>query len=194
MMRLLTALSIIIVSITFLGDKANANNEIEYPDLVSVFQSVCLKGGVDPTKPIAVLENLDGWHEQQDPVINVKNLGISKSINGRVYFGKTLSQREWSGKINDKDATFLIASLKSKKKYKNICAVIIEDAKNAIPYADATKEAFATFGMKRKSVDLAHYFEFTGKLKPNKHRVRGEIFSRSQVGYKKETMHIYIAY
>ena len=71
---------------------------------------------------------------------------------------------------------------------------MLEGPQNAMPYADELRAAFKAFGIKGKSVDLVHYFEFAGKYGAEKHPVRGEIFSRSLSGERKETTHIYVAY
>jgi hypothetical protein len=71
---------------------------------------------------------------------------------------------------------------------------MLDGPRNAMPYADELKTAFKTFGIGGKSVDLVHYFEFAGKVGPEKHPVRGEIFTRSLSGSSKQTTHIYLAY
>ena len=70
----------------------------------------------------------------------------------------------------------------------------MEDVRNAMPYSDELKLDFKEFGIGGKSVDLAHYFEYAGKVGAEKHPVRGEIFTRSFGTTGKQTMHIYVAY
>jgi hypothetical protein len=86
------------------------------------------------------------------------------------------------------------AAFEGKVRYPNLCAIVLEGAHDAMPYGGPLRDTFKAFGIGGKSVDLIHYYEFAGKVGPDKHPVRGEVFSRSMSGRIKETMHIYVAY
>lgn len=102
--------------------------------------------------------------------------------------------------IDGRDSKIILLTFPEKERFKHACVVTVAGIKNAMPYSDMLSDAFKEFGIKRKSVDLVHYFEFSGKLDPakqpvaEKHQVMGEIFTRSQAGDAKEFTHIYVAY
>ena len=88
----------------------------------------------------------------------------------------------------------MLAKFSEKDRYPHLCALVIDGINNAMPYANDIKAAFKTFGIGGKSVDLVHYFEFSGKIAADRHPVRGEIFSRSLASGNAKSMHIYVAY
>ena len=167
--------------------------DAEVPTAVSTFAKLCLAGGIDPAaRPIALSEA--GWVRSSDGYIDVPKLSISKAIERNYDFSKPQTTDNWSGTIDGRDAKIVLASFAAKNRYPNICALTIEDIKNAMPYGGELRAAFKEFGIGGKSVDLVHYFEFAGKVGPEKHPVRGEVFTRSFTTGGKNTMHIYIAY
>lgn len=177
-----------------------ADSGAEYPSAVATFSNICLTNGVDPATRIAALETAAGWELDDRVTVDIQSMAISRAISVNYSFAKIRESQQWSGMIDGQKARFVLASFEGKTRYPNLCALVIEGAKNAMPYGGELKEAFKAFGIKGKSVDLVHYYEFAGTLKPGeqgvekKHPVRGEIFTRSQSGNIKETMHIYIAY
>ena len=166
---------------------------MEYPAAVSTFAEICLTGDLDPNARVLALETGD-WTEDPGVSIDIAKLEISRAIDKNYRFSRLDSARQWSGSIDGQPARLVLAKFSEKDRYPNLCALVMEGAKNAMPYGDAVRSAFREFGIKGKSVDLVHYYEFAGKVGAEKHPVRGEIFTRSQAGSSKETMHIYVAY
>lgn len=183
-----------------LAAPAHADDGAEYPDAVPTFANICLVPGVDPQDRVNALTAAKGWTEDADVNVYIEGLGKSRAIEVNYSFKNVKEARQWSGMIDGQKARIVLASFDGKVRYPNLCALVMEGAKNALPYGRDLGEAFKAYGVKGKSVDLVHYYEFAGKLKPGehpvetKHPVRGEIFTRSQSGYTEETMHIYLAY
>lgn len=168
--------------------------DVEYPSAVATFQRICLVPGVASADRLAAIGSETGWTEDQSVTFDIPKLGISKTIDRNYSFDKVEGARQWSGNIDGHKAHFVLATFAGKQRYPNLCALILDGPRNAMPYSDDLKAAFKTFGIGGKSVDLVHYFEFAGKVGPDKHPVRGEIFTRSLSGSSKQTTHIYVAY
>lgn len=168
--------------------------DLEYPSAVATFQRVCLMPGVAPADRLAAIGSETGWLEDQSVTLDIPKLGISKAIDRNYSFANVAGARQWSGDIDGHKARFVLATFAGKPRYQNLCALILDGPRNAMPYADGLKAAFKTYGIGGKSVDLVHYYEFAGKIGPEKHPVRGEIFTRSLSGSSKQTTHIYVAY
>lgn len=183
----------VLASASFAGT-ARAEPVAEYPSAVSAFSGFCLMNGVDPNDRIRALENASGWTEDTAVTVDIPQMEVSPAISRNYRFKEVEAARQWSGTIDGAPARIVLASFEGEQRYKNLCAITMEGAKNAMPYGDELKEAFKAYGIKGKSVDLVHYYEFSGKVGPEKHPARGEIFTRSRSGDAKETMHIYLAY
>ena len=165
----------------------------ELPSAVSTFKSVCLTGAMDPaTRPAAL--TAAGWSKVPSASVDVAKLNISRAIDKNYDFAKPDTVEQWTGMIDGRPAIAVLASYPANRRYPHLCGVVVDGISNAMPYSDALKAAFKEFGIGGKSVDLVHYFEYAGKVGPDKHPVRGEIFTRSLVGTSKNTMHIYVAY
>jgi hypothetical protein len=181
-----------LVVLTF-GTAAAAQPVAELPTAVATFDKVCLAGGLDPAaRPTSLMAA--GWQKAHAASIDVRKLGISKAIDTNFDFSKPELTEQWNGTIDGRPASVLLARFPAKRRYMNLCALTVEGVRNAMPYSDQLKAAFGTFGIKGKSVDLVHYFEYAGKVGVEKHPVRGEIFTRSQATGGRETMHVYVAY
>jgi hypothetical protein len=165
----------------------------EAPGTVKAFNSICLSGGLEPAARPASLAAA-GWIKAPATTIDARNLMFSRTIELNFDFSTPETQEEWSSTIDGKRAKVILATFPAKRRYPNLCALIIDDISNAMPYSDDLKAAFKAFGIGGKSVDLVHYFEYAGKVGAEKHPVRGEIFSRSQVSGHPKSMHIYVAY
>jgi hypothetical protein len=120
-------------------------------------------------------------------------MSISKAIDKNYSFREVSSARQWSGEVDGQQARFVLATFNEKSRYPNLCALVLDGPRNAMPYGHELGSSFKAFGIGGKSVDLVHYFEFAGKIGPDKHPVRGEVFSRSLSG-PGQTTHIYVAY
>ena len=172
---------------------AQAQPQAELPSVVSTFEKTCLSGGLDPAaRPVALQQA--GWTKDAAPDITVKNLGISRAIEVNYDFSKPDAVEQWSSTIDGKRARVVLASFPTKRRYPNLCALVVDDVTNALPYGNDLRTAFKSFGIGGKSVDLVHYYEFAGKVGADKHPVRGEIFTRSLASGAKNSMHIYVAY
>ncbi len=167
--------------------------DAEVPSVVSTFAKICLAGGVDPSARLAAL-SAAGWSKNETTYIDVPSLAISKAIERNYDFSKPVSVDNWSGPIDGREAKIVLATFAAKSRYPNLCALTVDGIKNAMPYGGELRAAFRAFGIGGKSVDLVHYYEFAGKVGPDKHPVRGEIFSRSQASGGEDSMHIYVAY
>ena len=184
----------IALSLLILGLPIAAHAQVaEVPSAVPTFAKLCLTGGIDPNaRPAALLAA--NWTKDAAATIDVAKLAISKTIDPNYDFSKPKSAEQWSGTIDGRSAKIVLATFPDKRRYLNLCALTTEGIKNALPYGSDLREAFKTFGIKGKSVDLVHYYEFAGKVGSDKHPVRGEIFSRSLATGGSDTMHIYVAY
>lgn len=175
------------------GTGAMAAPAAEVPSAVATFNTLCLVGGIDPAARSASL-TAAGWQKAPTASINVPKLGISKAIDRNYDFSKPEATEQWAGAVDGRPANVVLARFPAKRRYTNLCALTVEGVRNAMPYSDELKSAFGSFGIKGKSVDLVHYFEYAGKIGADKHPVRGEIFTRSQATGGRDTMHIYVAY
>jgi len=166
----------------------------EYPTAVSTFNRMCLMPGVNPADRIAALQADKGWREDAKVTVDIPQISISKAIERNYSFREVSSARQWSGDIDGQPARFVLATFNEKSRYPNLCALVLEGPRNAMSYGHELRNSFKAFGIGGKSVDLVHYFEFAGKVGPDKHPVRGEVFSRSLSGQSGQTTHIYVAY
>lgn len=178
-----------------------AKDGTEFPSAVGTFENICLVKSIDPRDRIAVLEHSADWTEDENVNVDIPAMEFSRAISKNYRFKNVDSSRQWSGTIDGTPAKIVIASFSGKVRYRNLCALLMPGARNAMPYGRDLKAAFKQFGIGGKSVDLVHYYEFAGKLKPEnyqvekKHPVRGEIFTRSQSSvWLGQAMHIYVAY
>ena len=176
-----------------IGTAATAQPAAELPSAVATFEKVCLAGGLDPAARPASLAAA-GWRKAATTSIDVRKLGISKAIDRSYDFSKPELAEQWDGTVDGRSASVLLARFPAKRRYTSLCALTVEGVRNAMPYSDQLKAAFGSFGIKGKSVDLVHYYEYAGKVGADKHPVRGEIFTRSQATGGRDTMHIYVAY
>ena len=182
------------VTLIIFPTPAIAQETGNFSSLVSTFEQKCLMSGTNHADRIAALESDPNWKSNISLTIPVPKLEISRAIDRNYSFQRPSNIREWSGSVDNHAATFLLASFEGKVRYQNICALILEGPEQAMPFSDQLETAFKRFGIKGKSVDLVHYFEFAGKVGGEKHPVRGEIFTRSFAGTAKKTTHIYVAY
>lgn len=183
----------LIFALIALPTVAVAQPVAEASNAVKTFSNICLTGGVEAgARRTAVLAA--GWKRDSIATIDVQKFAISKAIERNFDFSKPENSEQWSGIVDGKAAKIVLAKFPTKRRYVNICAIVIDGVKNAMPFGGELKSSFATFGIKGKSVDLVHYYEFAGKVGPNKHPVRGEIFTRSQASGSPDSMHIYVAY
>ncbi|MDJ0643723.1 MAG: hypothetical protein QNJ15_12990 [Erythrobacter sp.] len=156
--------------------------------------------GVDHADRLATVQAAENWVASPTVTYDLEGLQPAPSIGAKARFKSVTKSAQWDGEIDGRKASFLLLTFDEKSRYKNACVLMVEGLKNAMPYGRDLKNAFKAFGGGGKSVDLVHYYEFAGTLKPGKQpveaktKVHGEIFTRSQAGRIKETTHIYVAY
>lgn len=188
----------VVFALTTLQTSASARSEtpenVPFPSVVTTFQRLCLMSGVDPKDRIAAIQADENWEEDDHVTIDVPKMTISRAIDKNYTFSVPGTIRQWKGTIDGQNARLVTAAFERKVRYPNLCAIVVEGAHDAMPYGGPLRDAFKTYGIGGKSVDLIHYYEFAGKVGSDKHPVRGEVFSRSLSGRLKETMHIYVAY
>ena len=196
-MRLLAGLAI---AACVFALPVQAQEETESPSLVPVFVDACLMAGVKHEDRIAAVEQSDQWEKQPRVSFRIPLLQVSRAIGGKPRFADFTDASQWDGKIDGRKASIVLLSFSEKSRYNHACILFVEGLQNAMPYGGDLRAAFKEFGIGGKSVDLVHYYEFAGTLKPGKQpvetkrKVHGEIFSRSLAGSIKETTHIYVAY
>jgi hypothetical protein len=176
-----------------MANTASAQPVAELPSAVSAFRNACLTGGLDVAgRPAALVAA--GWTKTESTTVDVSKLGVSRAIDRNYDFSKPLSSEQWSGTVDGRPAMVVLASFPEKRRYPQLCALVVDGINNAMPYSAELKAAFEEIGIKAKSVDLVHYYEFAGKAGVDKQPVRGEIFTRSLASSGKNSMHIYVAY
>ncbi|MEO9636316.1 MAG: hypothetical protein ABJF89_04015 [Parasphingorhabdus sp.] len=189
-----------IATLIAFSSPALAEAEEESPNLVPAFAKTCLMPGVAHSDRIAALAADETWETQESVSYDLIGLQPSRAIGSKPKFKHYTDAAQWDGEIDGRKASFLLLTFREKSRFRHACVLLVEGLRNAMPYGSDLKTAFKAFGAGGKSVDLVHYYEFAGTLKPGKHpveakqKVHGEIFSRSQAGTMKETTHIYVAY
>ena len=179
--------------VLFAAPAALNAQDAEVPSAVSTFAKICLSGGLDPAARAATLA-AESWTKEPTATVDVPKLAISKAIEQNYDFSKPITVEQWAGTIDGRSAKVVLATFPEKRRYPNLCALTVDGIKNAMPYGGELRDAFKAFGIGGKSVDLAHYYEFAGKVGEGKHPVRGEVFSRSLASGGFNSMHIYVAY
>ena len=171
---------------------AMAELKSEYPSLVGEFLKSCAEGELTaPAREAALAAN--GW-AKAGVSIDPKSFNISRAIEKNFDFAKPLTTSQWSKTIDGATMTAVVATYPEKRRYPTLCAVVAPDVKQGWTYADQMRDGMKTLGIKGKSTDLPHYFEFASKL-ANGRPARAEVFGRSQaLGGRQKAMHLYIAY
>jgi hypothetical protein len=176
-----------------LASPALAEVEAEHPFAVQTFLDTCVSGELSASSRVAAIE-AGGWTELASPTLDVPKFGISKAIDRNYDFSKPVSTRQWAKEINGVQVQALLATFPEKRRHQTLCAIVLPNEKGAWPYDDAFEAGVKAIGLKGKSTDLPHYFEYSGKLGADKRPVRAEIFSRTQASAEKNSMHLYIAF
>jgi hypothetical protein len=170
---------------------AQAEQTTEYPSLVGEFLKSCAEGDLTAQAREAALTT-NGW-TKTEASIDPKALNISRAIDKNFDFAKPISVSQWSKSIDGAPVSALVATYPEKRRYPTLCAVIAPNVQYGWPYAEAMKDGMKGLGIKGKSTDLPHYFEFASKL-ANGRPARAELFGRSQALGQEKAMHLYIAF
>jgi len=179
------------LALIFAASPALAEPTAEYPSLVGEFLKGCSEGELTAAAREAALAS-NGW-TKGDVSIDPKSLNISGAIDKNFDFAKPLTISQWSKTIDGKAMTALVATYPEKRRYPAICVMIAPDVQYGWTYSDALKAGMKGLGIKAKSTDLPHYFEYASKL-PDGRPVRAELFGRSQALGRQKAMHLYIAF
>lgn len=161
--------------------------------MVPLFVQACATG-MPGAESIEARMNADSaWSRLSDADLAVDEFGTVKSMEPIGDFKKPAGYMQWRRTVDGKEVRVVLASFEGKGRYKNLCALLVPDVKNSLPYLDPFKAAMKSLGLKGKSVDLVHYMEYSGKLTDGR-KARGDIFSRTRVLQPGDNMHMYIAF
>lgn len=178
-------------ALLLVASPASAEPTSEYPNLVGEFLQGCAQGELTASaREVAFATN--GW-VKGDVSIDPKTLNISGAIDKNFDFAKPLTISQWTKTIDGAPVIALVATYPEKRRYPTLCGVIVPEVKHGWTYHDAMKEGMKGLGIKGKSTDLPHYFEFASKL-ANGRPARAELFGRSQALGRQKAMHLYIAF
>lgn len=163
----------------------------EYPGLVPAFLKVCAEGDLTPAAREAAFA-AEGWQEEP-ATLNVAKLGETPSIDRNFDWSSPVSVRQWRRDIDGAQVRAVLATFPEKRRYPTICAVAVPGVRYGWPYDDAFKAGVKALGLKGKSTDLPHYFEYSGKIGGTR-PVRAELFGRSSATSAPNTLHLYLAF
>lgn len=172
---------------------AAAEVKAEYPGVVPEFLKTCAEGELSVAAREAVFAADPAW-TSETPTIDVPKLGISRALDRNFDFSKPDTVKQWSRQIDGVTVRAVLATFPGKRRYPAICAFVVPQVKAGWPYDDAFEPGVKAIGLKGKSTDLPHYFEYSGKVGAEKRPVRAELFGRTQAVADKDAMHLYIAF
>ncbi len=171
---------------------AAAELKAEYPNVVAEFLEICVAGELSLAAREAAFATDPAW-TPESPDIDVPKLGISRAIDRNFDYSKPTSTKQWSRTIDGVKVRAVLATFPAKRRYPTICAFVVPNVKAGWPYDDAFETGVKAIGLRGKSTDLPHYFEYSGKV-GGKRPVRAELFGRTQAVPDKGAMHLYIAF
>ncbi len=171
---------------------AAAELKAEYPNVVPEFLKSCMAGELSSAAREAAFAADPAW-TSESPDTDVPKLGISRAIDRNFDYSKPTSIKQWSRTIDGVRVRAVLASFPAKRRYPTICAFVVPNVKAGWPYDEAFEAGVKAIGLRGKSTDLPHYFEYSGKI-GGKRPVRAELFGRTQAVPDKGAMHLYIAF
>ncbi|WP_310476403.1 hypothetical protein [Sandarakinorhabdus sp.] len=166
------------------------------PAIVPLFEAACTKGELSFAAREAAIAADSEWVAQAVSDVNVQSFGAVpvKPVSMNFNYSKPLVVKQWNRSVGGSTVRVVLAQFDPKRRYPNLCAVVVANVQqSAMDYIDLYRPVVEAVGLRGKSVDLAHYFEFSGKL-PDGHPVRSDIFTRSSVLGSGKTMHMYLAF
>lgn len=173
---------------------ASAQRPPEYPSIVPLFDKTCLSGELSMAARESGIVADGRWTSVATPVVNVPGFNISRAIEKNFDFSKPESVKEWERIVDGTRVRVVLAQFPAKRRYPVLCAFVVANVQHGWPYDDAFEASVKAIGLKGKSTDLPHYFEYSGKVGPTKRPVRAELFGRTQAVTDKTSMHLYVAY
>jgi hypothetical protein len=175
------------------GTPAAAEVQAEYPNLVPIFLKSCVAGELSTAAREAAFTADTNW-VSETPDVDVPKLGISRALDRNFDFTKPVSVKQWSRMIDGVKVRAILATFPAKRRYPALCGLVVPNVKAGWPYDDAFEQGVKAIGLKGKSTDLPHYFEYSGKVGAAKRPVRAELFGRTEAVSDKNAMHLYIAF
>jgi hypothetical protein len=185
------AIPLLAVLAATLASPSFAQQQPEFPGLVPAFLKGCVEGELTPAAREAALA-ADGWTEVA-PSVDVQAFNISAALDRNFDFSKPLLVKQWQKQIDGVQINAVLATFPAKRRYPAICAMVAPNVKAGWPYDDAFSAGVKAIGLKGKSTDLPHYFEYSGKIGGTR-PVRAEVSGRTRVVTEKNAMHLYIAF
>ena len=141
----------------------------------------------------AIISSDSGW-VSEPPTVDVPSLAISRAIDRNFDYSKPTSVKQWFRTIDGATVRLVLASFPEKRRYPTLCAMTVPNIRHGWPYNDAFEASAKALGLKGKSNDLPHYFEYSGKVDNGTHPVRAEVSGRTRAVPDKDAMHLYIAF
>jgi hypothetical protein len=166
--------------------------QTEFP-VVPLFMETCASGDLTADAREAAVAANPEWISVDGADVRVREFQRVPSIEPVFGLEKPTSVKQWRRTWNGKDTRAVIVRYADKNRYRALCAVIIPDVDNAMPYIGDFRRALKPLGLNGKSTDLPHYQEYSGRLQ-NGRRSRADIYSRSTAVVGGKNMHLYIAY
>ena len=161
--------------------------------MVPLFVESCTAGELTAEAIEARLAANAAWMRLPDQDLAAAEFGTVKSQVPVTDFKKPTGYRQWRRTVDGKEVRAVLVSFGEKNRYRTLCALLVPDVRNALPYWDGFRDAMKALGLKGKSTDLPHYQEFSGRMADGR-KARGDIFSRSRVLGRGDDMHMYVAF
>lgn len=191
-MRLAKTCALASVAVLALAGPAAAEMQAEYPGVVPLFLQTCVSGELTLAAREAAIAADQGW-QSEAATVDVPALGISRALDKNFDYSKPLSVKQWSRVVDGVTVRAVLATFPEKRRYPSLCALVVPGVKAGWTYNDAFALGVKAIGLKGKSTDLPHYFEYSGKVGGTR-PVRAEVFGRTQSVPEKNGMHLYIAF
>jgi hypothetical protein len=163
--------------------------------LVSLFMQACTGGEQIGEAILAQISELTDWTEVPDVTVDVAAMAqVPNQLMPQTAFRQPESVRQWQRTVDGKQVSLIFATFPQGSPHRNVCAIVVPDARNAATYLPQLREALTPLGFSARFADLPHYQEFAGRTRDMR-RVRAEIFSRSRaLPANRNTLHLYIAF
>jgi len=162
--------------------------------MVPLFLDACAKGDLTYEAREAAIAADSQWVAAADTDdLDIAAFGKVPSISINFDYRHPTAVREWTRTADGKTIRLVLARFPADRRYPTLCGLLVPDVRNVFPYSDPFEAGVKAIGLKGKSTDLPHYFEYSGKL-PGGRPARGDIFSRTRVLGGGDNMHMYVAF
>lgn len=159
--------------------------------MAPLFAESC--GGSAPTaEAIEARMNADSrWRRLTDSDLAVEAFATVRPGVPSGPFKRPGPYKQWLRTVDGKEVRLVLVTYQGR--YKTLCAVLVPDVKNAMPYLDGFDDALKAMGLKRVETNLPHAAEYHGRLS-DRRKSWGQIYSRSDVLGPGRNMHMYVAF